>query len=231
MIYIFSRIWNSQNFLGRYWLRQKITPKNTLIGDSSNECCRSDAEPKLTPISVRTARKITPFCEVHSIKESGWKIFYFLQRLAHPNFWRCYRACSDKINTLNQSCVAPWIRSQPPWFFLLETRCINNFLWKKFWAALSKITPICSIFQKKSAIQKSRFSPVGRNFDDRFLKKAPKTSIFEVPALEVLFLTNFRWKHSDTPKFSFRTLPIDILRRTSKKSILALPICQTSATI
>ena len=72
--------------------------------------------------------------------------------------------------------------------FLLETRYISTNLQKKFWGAPPKITPHFLDFSKKSATQKTRFFPVGRNFGHRFLKKAPKSSIFGVPDLENFFL-------------------------------------------
>jgi len=71
--------------------------------------------------------------------------------------------------------------------FTHEVRYIHKFLQKKFWGAPPKITPHFLDFSKKSATQKTHFFPTGRNFGDRFLKKALKTSIFGPPDHENFF--------------------------------------------
>ena len=83
----FYGIRNSQNFWVDVGSDKKITPENRLISDSSNKCCdQIHTEPKSTPISLGTARKITTFCEVASCKERGCKIFYFSKIGEHSNF-------------------------------------------------------------------------------------------------------------------------------------------------
>ena len=76
--------------------------------------------------------------------------------------------------------------------FTHKPRYICPILWKKFWGAPPKITPHFLDFSKKSATQKTRFFPAGRNFGHPFLKKGPKSSIFGVPDLE-----NFFWQTFD----------------------------------
>ena len=71
--------------------------------------------------------------------------------------------------------------------FTHEPRYISPKLRKKFWGAPPKINLHFLDFSKKSATQKTRFFPVGRNFGYRFSKKAPKTSIFGVPDPENFF--------------------------------------------
>ena len=73
--------------------------------------------------------------------------------------------------------------------------------YKKNLGAPSKITPFFLDFSKKSATQKTRFFPVGRNFGHRFLKKGPKSSIFGVPDLENFFRQTFDKKTPTHQKF------------------------------
>ena len=73
--------------------------------------------------------------------------------------------------------------------FTHEPRYINNFFEKKTWANPPKINSHFLDFLKKSATRKTRFFPVGRNFDHRLLKR-PKIVDFGGPRLRKLFLAN-----------------------------------------
>ena len=88
-----------------------------------------------------------------------------------------------------------------PLIFKLETRYITHFLQKQFGAHPPKIAPHFLDLKKKSATQKTRFFRTGRNFGYRFLKKAPKTSIFGVPDPENFFPRNFDKKLRLTRNF------------------------------
>ena len=153
-----------------------------------------------------------------------------LQRksLSHPKLLKKGRTsnlCCAVINTVlgQKKCsqVRPrnFTNSQPiSLIFQLETRYISHFLWKKIWGAPPKITPHFLDFSKRTRSQKTRFFPVGRNFEDRFLKKGPKSSIFGVPELENFFdkLSIKKLRHT---KNFVRGLRIDILNHIFKKVI------------
>ena len=101
-----------------------------------------------------------------------------------------------KVNGCNSASSPPI-----PLIFKLETRYITQFLQQNIWGAPPKITLHFLDFSKKSTTQKTRFFRVGRNFGYRFLKKAPKTSIFGVPDPENFFPQNFDKKTSTHQKF------------------------------
>ncbi len=103
--------------------------------------------------------------------------------------------------------------------FTHRPRYIHKFLYKIFWGAPSKITPHFLDFSKKSATQKTRFFPVGRNFGHLFLKKAQKSSILGSPIAKI-FVDKLSIKNSDPPKILVGTLPIDILWLIFEKTFL-----------
>ena len=114
-----------------------------------------------------------------------------------------------------------------PKIFFLETFYISTKLRKKFQGAPPKITPHFLDFSKKSRSQKTRFCPLGRNFDHRF-RKRPKIVDFWGPRPRKFFSTNFRCKNPHTPKNLFGTLRIDILRSALQKAALIF-LCQILA--
>ena len=58
--------------------------------------------------------------------------------------------------------------------FESETRYINTIVYKKNWGAPRKNTVVFVADSKKTATQKTRFFPLGRNFGFRLLKKRPQ---------------------------------------------------------
>ena len=115
--------------------------------------------------------------------------------------------CWEKINTLKQSRVTSRIRGRSSSFFYWRRATLVQIYKKIFWGAPPKITPHFLDFSKKSATQKTRFFPADRNFGHRFLKKGPKTSIFEVPDLKNFFRQTFDKKTPTHQKFRLGPSP------------------------
>ena len=131
--------------------------------------------------------------------------------------YACTVPCSVKINTLKQSRVTSRTRSQSLSFFYWRRATLVQIYKNKFWGAPPKITPHFLDFLKKSATQKTRFFPVGRNFGHRFLKKTPNSSIFGVPDPENFFPQNFDKKTSTHQKFRSGPSPSTFYGLFSKK--------------
>ena len=71
--------------------------------------------------------------------------------------------------------------------FSHRPRYIRQFLWKKFWGAPPKITPISSTFQKNRQLKKHVFSPLTEISDIGFWKKAQKRRFLGSPTSKIVF--------------------------------------------